>query len=77
MPFAMKKKFYRNFDISTPCSPLRKKNLRRKNQTNEEYSNSSRKLYFWEEMKYISLSKSNEKRYKEYLLVFTFIKTIT
>lgn len=25
MPFAMKKKFYRNFDISTPCSPLRKK----------------------------------------------------
>lgn len=74
-----KKKFYRNFDISTPCSTLRKTKtiLRRKNQTNEEYSNSSRKLYFWEEMKYISLSKSNEKRYKEYLLVFTFIKTIT
>lgn len=50
--------------------------LRRNDQTNEENSTGPRKVYFGEELKNMSLFKRKEKKYKEQLLAFIFIKTI-
>lgn len=42
----------------------------------KENSTGPRKVYFGEELKNMSLFKPKEKKYKEQLLAFIFIKTI-